>query len=301
MKTAVLFIIFKRYDTALQVFNQIRKAKPPRLYVAADAPRPNVNGETEECEKTREIVNLVDWPCQVKTLFQKENQGCGKGPYKAITWFFENEERGIVLEDDCVAHLDFFNYCEVLLDRYDNNTKISLITGRNALGEFSINNQSYLLSALHFCWGWASWRRVWRNYDYDIKEVTFFPYFKHLISIFGCSPFMIMWRLEIFMIRKMHPEMDVWDYQFAISTQMHESYTLVPCVNMVTNVGFDERATHTSGEITKDFEAKGMPSIIHPQKINYNKKFDKEYSKRRFSKFRLMFTFSRTLYRYIKF
>lgn len=275
MNSPVLFIVFKRFDTALKVFEQIRKAQPPRLYIAADAPRLDVEGEADDCQKTRNIIKLVDWPCEVKTLFQTENQGCGLGPYKAISWFFENEEQGIVLEDDCVAHPDFFPYMDMMLDRYKNDERISLLTGRNFIEKYYYKDCSYFLSALHFCWGWASWRRVWQHYDYKLTTVKLLPYAKHLYNIWGWQPQIILWRLTIFMNCKVHPEMDVWDYQFAISTQMRETYTIIPSVNLVHNVGYDERATHTENIGYKDIEVHSILPLVHPKNLELSKEFDK--------------------------
>ena len=116
MNKAVLFIIFKRYETANRVFEVIRQAKPPRLYIAADGPRKNVKDEYEKCMNTRKIVEKVDWDCEVKTLFRDENLGCGLNVSGAINWLFEHEEDGIILEDDCLPDLTFFSFCEELLD-----------------------------------------------------------------------------------------------------------------------------------------------------------------------------------------
>ena len=110
LKTAVLFLVFNRPDTTRQVFEAIRQAKPPRLYVAADGPREGKLGEVERVKEVRTIATAVDWPCEVKTLFRDKNLGCKKGVSSAITWFFEQEKQGIILEDDCLPHLDFFSF-----------------------------------------------------------------------------------------------------------------------------------------------------------------------------------------------
>lgn len=299
MKSPVLFIIFKRYDSALQVFEQIRIAQPSRLYIAADAPRPDIKGEYLECQKTRDIVNLVDWPCEVKTLFQTENQGCGVGPYKAITWFFENENQGIVLEDDCVPHPDFFIYMDEMLDRYKDDDRISLLTGRNVFEQYPANDgSSYFLSGLHFCWGWASWSRVWKNYDYSMTNVHLCSYAKRLFKLFGAHYTLIMWRLSIFMGCKLNPSMDVWDYQFAVSTQMRGTYTLVPVVNLVHNIGFDDRATHTSSTNYKDIPSYPILPLTHPSRLQYDSKFDVSRCCVG-NKLRFIAGFSKTLLRYL--
>lgn len=298
MKSPVLFIIFKRFDTALQVFERIREARPPRLYVAADAPRLGVDGEVEDCQKTRDIIKLVDWPCEVKTLFQTVNQGCGYGPYKAITWFFENEEQGIVLEDDCVAHPDFFKYMDEMLDRYRADERISLLTGRNVTERTDVRDGSYFLSGLHFCWGWASWRRTWAYYDYKLTNVRFWQYARNLYRLFGFRPLLIMWRLSIFMKCKLNPDIDAWDYQFAISTQMRGTYTIVPCVNLVHNVGFDSRATHTASDNYEDVPAHPIMPITHPSELKYNSTYDANRC-RLSNRIRFIAGFARTAIKYM--
>jgi len=281
MKSAILFIIFKREDTARAVMERIREAKPPRLYVAADAPREGVEGEKEACMRTREVVKMVDWECEIKTLFQTQNQGCGKGPANAITWFFEQEEAGIILEDDCVPHPDFFDFCDEMLERYREDERISLVTGRNVFGNQAGDEGSYFLSALHFCWGWASWRRVWKNYSYTMEGISFWSYFRHLMHLYGWNWHIIAWRLLIYRECRKQPERDIWDYQFAIETQCRETFTIVPAVNMVTNIGFDERASHTSGLVDQDIEAKGLYPLTHPKRMVFDPKRDAKYAKKR--------------------
>lgn len=296
MNTAVLFIIFKRYDTALQVFNAIREARPPKLYIAADAPRDGVEGEYEECMKTREIVNLIDWPCEVKTLFQTENQGCGIGPYKAITWFFENEEQGIILEDDCIPHPDFFTYCETLLNKYKDDERITLITGRNNFGYSPAGGESYFLSALHFCWGWASWRRVWQQYDYTLSKISAKKYFKALKEYFGLSNLQtIMWRMNIYFHCKRNQPRDIWDYQFCIGTQMRGGYTLVPAKNLIRNIGNDERATHTSGA-ADTIPVESILPLTNPKSLEYDRRLDVKVSQKRIDKLRNTYNFIRNIF-----
>ena len=134
LKTAVLFLIFNRLDTTKQVFEEIRKAKPPRLYIAADGPRENKEGEKEKVGAVRKyVLENIDWNCEVKTLFRDKNLGCGKAVSQAITWFFENEEMGIILEDDCLPSQSFFWFCEKLLKKYNKEKRIMLITGTSYL------------------------------------------------------------------------------------------------------------------------------------------------------------------------
>ena len=159
----ILFIIFRRKDVALQSFERIRRVQPSKLYIACDGARANVKGEKELVESTRKaIIDSIDWDCEVYTKFQTENLGCGIGVYTAINWFFNNEEEGIILEEDCVANSSFFIYVKELLERYGNDERIGMIAGTNPIKNIYMHD-SYCFSKYAACWGWATWRRSWKN------------------------------------------------------------------------------------------------------------------------------------------
>ncbi|EKE21540.1 MAG: Protein containing nucleotide-diphospho-sugar transferase protein, partial [uncultured bacterium] len=170
----ILFIIFNRPDTTLSVFEAIRQIKPARLYVAADGPRSERSGEDVVCAETRRIAMGVDWPCELKTRFLDKNVGCHTAVPAAVSWFFENEEEGIILEDDCSPDLSFFTFCETLLERYRDDEEVMMISGDNFQpSEFKTrNDSSYYFSGIANIWGWATWRRAWaKNYgDFKLME-----------------------------------------------------------------------------------------------------------------------------------
>lgn len=246
MRTAILFLIFNRPDTTFRVFETIRLAKPPRLYVAADGPRKNKIDEREKCEEVRSIIKEVDWDCEVKTLFRDENLGCGKAVSQAITWFFEYEEEGIILEDDILPHPDFFPYCEELLERYRDNVQVQLITGRNGLDSSSSNElYSYYFSALFHMWGWATWRRVWDTYSFDLKYISFSKLDRSM-KYYSLESAIKRYWLNIFVIMKYLPgEIDTWDFQLLFNQWFYKRYSIIPLINLIQNIGFDENATHT--------------------------------------------------------
>src|SRR4051812_29566436 len=170
LHTPVLFVIFNRPETTRQVFEAIRTAKPSRLYIAADGPRKNKPGEDQKCQEAREIVKAVDWDCEVKTLFSKENLNCGRGPATAFTWFFEHEEEGIILEDDCLPTQSFFRFCQELLERYRYDYRVMHIGGNNFLNGWQRDQDySYYFSLSGHIWGWATWRRAWQMFDYKLS------------------------------------------------------------------------------------------------------------------------------------
>ncbi|SVD11842.1 uncharacterized protein METZ01_LOCUS364696, partial [marine metagenome] len=170
LSTPVLFLIFNRPDTTKQVFSAIQKARPPRLYVAGDGPRPEQSNEDEICEIARSIATNVDWDCEVKTLFRDQNLGCQLAVSQAISWFFENEPEGIILEDDCLPSQSFFLFCQELLELFRNDENVGAICG------FYSNELDYKPSASYFfsrylrVWGWAGWRRTFEGYDSQIKN-----------------------------------------------------------------------------------------------------------------------------------
>ncbi len=131
MKTAVLLITFNRLDYVKESLKAIAKAKPPRLYIASDGPRPDKIGEKEQVQAVRDyVLSHIDWKCEVFTRFLEKNSGgCKNGVSGAVTWFFENEPEGIILEDDCVANPSFFPYCEKLLKKYRDNKNVWHIAG----------------------------------------------------------------------------------------------------------------------------------------------------------------------------
>jgi hypothetical protein len=245
-RTPVLLIIFNRTDTTQQVFDAIRQTQPRQLFVAADGPREDKYGEAEKCQRTREIVKQVDWDCEVRTLFQEKNLGCGPGPATAINWFFENVEEGIVLEDDCLPCPDFFVFCETLLDYYRDNEKIMHISGNNFQYGRKRGKGSYYFSTYTHNWGWATWRRAWKHYDFYCTSAE---HRKH-----------------------------AWDEQWLRSVRRINGLAVLPNVNLISNIGFGPDATHTTEAASKfgdlPTERLSFP-LVHPHKISRNRAADR--------------------------
>ena len=132
MHTPLLLIAWRRPHTLRQVIDAIRPVEPTRLFVACDGPSPERPGEAEKVAATRAVIeHEINWPCKIERLYSDVNQGCRLGVSRAITWFFEQVEEGIILEDDCVPHPDFFLYCTTLLERYRHDTRVWCISGNN--------------------------------------------------------------------------------------------------------------------------------------------------------------------------
>jgi hypothetical protein len=285
LKTAVLLIIFNRAQTTKLVFDAIRKARPPKLYVAADGPRPDVESDLIKCKEARKIIDQVDWACEVKTLFHDKNLNCGRAPSAAMTWFFENEEEGIILEDDCLPSSSFFMFCQDLLERYRDDTRVMHIGGNNFLDGWCRDaDYSYYFSKSGHIWGWATWRRAWKAFDFDIllyeklKQNGFFENF----FLNGLEKF---YRLRKFdKTAANRGTVDWWDYQWDFARYSHSGLAIVPHRNLVKNLGFGADATHTVNSKDKmtSMEAQELQfPLKHPPFVIRDIESDKKY----FSKF----------------
>lgn len=233
----VLFITFCRPELTARVFASIRAARPSRLFIAQDGPRANRPDDVANCRQTREIATAVDWPCEVRTLFQERNLGVGIGCSTAIRWFFEQVEEGIILEDDVVPESSFFPYCAELLERYRHDTRVMHIAGYNPLLS-AVGDASYYFSPYMHCWGWASWRRVAQQYDYKMSD---WPRFKRLGLMRTVFDAHLQRRYFTKVFDLYHQGgCNNWDQQWMYMIVSRAGLCINPCVNLVQNIGFGD-------------------------------------------------------------
>lgn len=239
----VLFIVFNRPAVTQRVFQAIRDAKPDRLYMAGDGPRADKEGEGELCRQARHVATQIDWPCQLFTRFQPSNLGCKDAVTSAISWFFENEAEGIILEDDCLPVADFFRFCDALLARYRDDTRVRHISGDNFQFGRKRSVNSYYFSRMTHIWGWATWRRVWADYDKDLSPYGLADIRHALSQVYSQTILVDEWMQVIEKVK--NNEIDTWDYQLGIINFMQNGLCAMPNVNLVSNMGCGEGATHT--------------------------------------------------------
>jgi hypothetical protein len=272
VQTAVLFLIFNRPDTTSRVFEAIRKARPSSLYIAADGPRPDFPGEKELCEKVRSIATMVDWPCDVKTLFRDQNLGCRQAVSSAISWYFEHVDSGIILEDDCLPTKTFFRFCGELLERYEDDTRIGMISGLNWGFRFSNENLSYCFSRHGGIWGWATWKRAWKCYAFDLQTLSEEEIYCIRSNMSSNTDYANYYWEEARSV--ISGELDSWDYLWGIIRYANNFLTIRPSKNLVANIGFGEDSTHTKGTANKLYTSTmdlnfplTHPSLMFPDKI----------------------------------
>jgi hypothetical protein len=274
--TPILFLVFNRLDTTKQVFAKIREIQPKQLFIGADGARPDKEGEKEKVEAVRNyILENIDWECEVKTLFREKNLGCGKAVSEAITWFFDNVEQGIILEDDTLPDLSFFTFCEQLLNYYKDEERVMHIGGSNFLMNKLKINENYYFSKYPQIWGWATWKNRWYKYNFKIHEEKIEDFNLCLGNYNFAKDEILYWNNVFFNLKNI----DTWDYQWIFSNWLYSGISIAPSINLIQNLGFGQDATHT---YQKEAERLGIPSqsitktiFLNNDKILINEKADK--------------------------
>ena len=279
LKAAVLFLVFKRLNTTKQVFAAIQRAKPPRLYIAADGPRTACEGETEKVQAVRDyLVSNIDWPCKVKTLFRDENLGCRYAISGAITWFFDNEEEGIILEDDCLPHPDFFKYCDWALYNYRDDKSVWHINGNNFECVDGLFESSLIsFTSLAQVWGWATWRDRWISYQgnpfYLMDHQAQYGTYNWLLSPVAKIN-------KIKHIRSLQHGLDAWDYQWQVTVLNYRGLCVSCRSNLISNLGDGVDATHTQKDRRTRLKVRTISGQLEYLQPSLNKRLTHWYEKK---------------------
>lgn len=236
----ILFIVFNRPTHAGLVFDEISKLKPSTLYIACDGPRPDYSTDYLNVELTKKIFLNIDWDCNLKTMFRKDNIGCKLAVKGALDWFFEHEEHGIILEDDCLPSQSFFYFCKELLNRYSMDNRVMHINGFNQYGLVD-ENQSYGFTVNNFVWGWATWRRSWNLHDDLMGDLDEFIYKKYFLNISANKSLMKRWHSGL--IKNLSPTFKSWVAPWQYSIWKNGGLGIFPTKNLVRNIGFDSMAS----------------------------------------------------------
>lgn len=241
LKTPVAFLIFNRPDLTSIVFDAIAQAKPKKLLVVADGPR--FPEEAEKCREARAVIERINWDCEVLTNFSEINLGCKHRVSSGLDWIFSQVEEAIILEDDCLPAPSFFYFCQTLLEYYRHDERIMHISGNNFQFGQSRTEYSYYFSKYPHIWGWASWRRAWKYYDVTIKTWSHYKKLEIISSLCEDSYEQKYWN-DIFE-RTYNGTVDTWDYQWVYACWCQTSMSILPNLNLVSNIGFRIDGTHT--------------------------------------------------------
>ena len=231
-KVPTLLLAFNRPQATTLVLNAIAAYGPPDLYVAVDGPRPGRADDEQHNAEIRQIV--TEWErsnpaTRVHHLYRETNLGCGRGVSSAITWFFEEEPMGIILEDDCLPNKSFFLFCQTMLHRYATEERIMHVSGCNHLHGAVPMDSTYYFSNLPQIWGWASWRRAWNKYSFEMTDLE---------GLFRIPTFQRYYKEDIFRMTAAG-ELDTWDTQWIYAFLMNDGLSVLTKYNFVKNIGFD--------------------------------------------------------------
>lgn len=242
LKVPIVLLVFNRPEVVARVFKEIREIQPQILFIVADGPRNEL--EKSLCGQARAVTEQIDWDCEVYRNYSESNLGCRKRVSSGITWAFEQVDEAIILEDDCIPHPSFFDYCQTLLDYYRNDERIMSISGDNFQNGQWRGDGSYYFSHYPHCWGWATWKRAWQKYDDDLALWEPLKASGLLSSLFN-NPAEARYWTSTFDQLMMTGKPDSWAYRWAYSCWTNSGLTVLPNINLVSNIGFGTDSTHT--------------------------------------------------------
>lgn len=303
-KKPIVFFVYNRPEQTLKTFSIIQKYRPEVLFIIADGAK-NESKDTvsiekldsiktlnnikdnDNIQKVREICNAVDWPCAVQRLFRDKNYGCRESIVQGLAWVFKQAEECIILEDDCLPDITFFDFCAELLDQYRDNHKIFSIGGYRPEPLDKSNTDSYYFSKYPSTWGWATWKRTYNGFDpklNDWSEETHKTWLSHHL---GNPAFAHYWS---YMLNNAKKGANHWDYAWAYHCWQHDALSIRPSINLIQNIGFGSDATHTQ-ESTHPFsqiQACPMPfPLVHASLIACSKQIDDDIEGLMYSGMRL--------------
>ena len=295
----VLLLTFNRPDTTRAVVEAIRSARPSALYVFSDGPRADVPGEDQLVQQTREVIEqLVDWDVTVHRRYNDVNQGLFAGVTGALDWFFGEVSEGIILEDDCVPHADFFGYCDELLERYRDDERVWCISGDNSVDLPISGGSSYGFIRDPLIWGWATWERAWRHYNRDLSG---WADIRHSARERQMYPD----RVERKVRRRSYDQyynsgIDAWGYKWKFTVHTHGGLVAVPRVNLVSNIGWNRPdASHTTGNSLRAAQpTHPILPLTHPDQVAIDPLADSEWVESRglgVKKYRLSYQLAKGL------
>lgn len=272
----ILVIIFNRPDFTKILYNTLSVLEPAKLYVISDGPR--TIQEKEIIMQSREIFNKIEWDCEVIYNYSEKNLGLRETISNGITCAFQNEEKLIILEDDCVPHKDFFWLCENLLSKYQNDHRIMAINGCNLNPRISQNyTELYFFSKYANSWGWATWKRAWDLYDSDLSGLEN----TNIVMNFAFNlPYRyrsaIYWNYKLNAVKK--SKINSWAYRWTFSLWINNGLAIVPYTNLIQNIGNDQRSTNTRGHhnyLNIPITALNKKTLAEPKFIIANSVYDK--------------------------
>jgi hypothetical protein len=267
MHTPVILIIFRRPDLTERLLQSISRVRPRQLFVVADGPRTAHPDDQKLCKKTRELIDQIDWDCEVYKNYSDRNLGCGARPATGITWAFKIVDRAIILEDDCIPADSFFTFCEEMLERYKDDERIMHVSGNNFQSGERRGRYSYYFSQHPICWGWATWKRAWQHHDMSMQKWPVLSDIRWLERLTGNVNAAEIYHQIFREAYRTRENAHYWDYQWTFACWSQSGLSISPNATLVTNLGCRDDGTHTLSPSDKWAELKTEELILpisHP-------------------------------------
>lgn len=263
LSTPVLLLLFNRPDATRKVLDEIRKVRPRKLFVSMDGPRPDNADDRKKCEQVKICINNIDWECDCHTNIRQKNMGLKLAVRSGIDWFFDNVSEGIILEDDCVPSNSFFHYCEMLLTKYRDDTRVMMISGSNGQGGIKRGEASYYFSRIAGVHGWATWKRAWNLFDPDVRAFQAFRKSGKMKGYFTHQSTGNYW------LEKIEDNMyggKSWAFPWAFALFLRDGLCACPNMNLITNIGWGNDASNGGKEDSEfaNMMSEEIVNIVHP-------------------------------------
>jgi hypothetical protein len=280
INTPIITVSFNRPDKTLRLVEALRAVKPRHIIAVCDAPRRTHPEDAELCASVKKIISEgIDWDCRLEEDYSADNMGCGRRIYAGITKAFERVPQAIILEDDCIPDPSFFRFCEEMLDRYERDSRIMHIAGSNRIKRPEIFRDSYIFTHTPLIWGWATWARAWKGFD---REIPFWKAMSKEQKEQFLRPYSFDAQETAYRIldydRSACQKVNTWGHQWVLHVLKNAGLAIVPKSNLISNEGFDERATHTKNKPL------GLPKraalefpLRHPSGVECNRDFDRAF------------------------
>jgi hypothetical protein len=269
----VAFIIFRRPETTSRVFEEIRRAKPEKLYIIADGARPSIPGEQELVDLTRKTVEVVDWPCEVVRVYASSNLGLRERVLTGLDEVFSRESSAIILEDDCLPSQSFFRFASDLLEKYEADKRIAMISGFNFAPSRRVKDD-YFFSYSTYIWGWSTWARTWQAFRNSPQVETWSAEDTHAIRSSFASRIQTR---EFLGLMSVADTLNTWDISLAVWVRQSKLFSVIPRINLIENIGFGAQATHTKFEAfdVQTPKSEFTNPLIHPDRVTYDKSIER--------------------------
>ena len=276
VETPILILGFNRPEDMRRLIEALRLIKPMRIYFAVDGPRNHIEGEKERVLATQNLIKEFNWPSKIESRFLETNAGCKIAISSAINWFFEKEDYGIILEDDCIPTLEFITFATRMLDKYKNEEQVMHISANSFFPDLPDFEFNHYFSKLPGVWGWATWKRAWNKFEFNTQFDSTINA-DELITEFYQNKAISKWFIRYYH-ESLSPNASAWSPHWIFSMIRNNGLSVTPMANLVRNIGFTSDSTHASSksfQAFNDFKIGGLPDLPDPEGIAVENFLDK--------------------------